>query len=181
MDLYRIWHSLRLIIISNPEKRAAYIKKHNIFRFCGDNCMFMFRKLPLYSHCIKCHNNVRIASNVTLCTHDAIHNMLNNVARKEIYIERIGCIEILDNVFIGANSTVLYDTKIGPNVIVGANSFVNKDIANGVFAGAPAKYLCSIVEYRNKLMEKQKAFEVIAGQDKISTLWEIFERNHGNF
>ena len=53
---------------------------------------------------------------------------------------KIGCIDIGDNVFIGANSTILYDVKIGSNVIIGAGSLVNKDIPdNSVAVGIPAK------------------------------------------
>ena len=32
------------------------------------------------------------------------------------------------NVFVGANSTILYDVKIGSNVIIGAGSLVNKSL-----------------------------------------------------
>lgn len=56
--------------------------------------------------------------------------------------EKIGCIEIGDNVFIGSNTTVLYDVKIGSNVVIGVGSLVNKDILdNSVAAGVPARVI----------------------------------------
>ena len=69
--------------------------------------MFMFRKLPLYSELISVGNNVHFASNVTLVTHDVTHVMLNRSDPSLKLSEYVGCIEIGDNVFIGANTTIL--------------------------------------------------------------------------
>lgn len=45
-------------------------------------------------------------------------------------------VRIQDNVFIGANTTILKGADIGENVIIGANSLVNKKLDdNGVYAG----------------------------------------------
>ena len=58
-----------------------------------------------------------------------------------------------NNVFIGADSIVLCNTKIGDNVIVGAGSVVTNDLpSNGVYAGNPAKYIYSFEEYKKKHM-----------------------------
>ena len=66
--------------------------------------------------------------NVDFCTHDIIHRVLNRLPENDYKLkEHIGCIEIMDNVFIGANSVILYGTKIGPNVIVASGSVVTKD------------------------------------------------------
>ena len=51
-------------------------------------------------------------------------------------------ITIGNNVWIGANSTVLPKVSIGDNVIIGANSLVNKDIpSNSVAVGNPCKII----------------------------------------
>lgn len=138
MDWYRIKHTIRMYMILTATKRATYLKKHDIFYHMGNNCMTMFRKIPLYPKLISFGNNVWIASNVSFITHDAIHQMLNNRINKKCFSEHIGCIELKDNVFIGANTTILSNVSIGPNVIVGAGSLVNKNLQNGVFAGVPA-------------------------------------------
>jgi acetyltransferase-like isoleucine patch superfamily enzyme len=74
------------------------------------------------------HNNVYLASNVGFVTHDVIYKMLNGKEGGKNYIEKIGCIEIMNNVFIGSGTRILYNTRIGNNVIVGSASLVNKDI-----------------------------------------------------
>lgn len=51
-------------------------------------------------------------------------------------------ITIGNNVWIGANSTILQEITIGNNVIIGANSLVNKDIPdNSIAVGNPCKVI----------------------------------------
>ncbi|MBR3016466.1 MAG: hypothetical protein IKH57_05225 [Clostridia bacterium] len=51
----------------------------------------------------------------------------------------MGCIEIGDNVFVGSGVHILYDTKIGNNVIIGTYSVVMLDIPDSsVVAGVSA-------------------------------------------
>lgn len=136
MDYYRIKHTIGMCLCSSGTKRAEYLKKHNILAHVGKNCMVMFRKIPLYSKLISLGDNVWIASQVDLIPHDVIHRMLNNSISDGTFEEYIGCIEIKDNVFIGANSTVLPDVMIGSNTVIAAGSVVNKSIpGNGVWGG----------------------------------------------
>ena len=53
-----------------------------------------------------------------------------------------GGVEIGENCWIGARVTILDGVKIGNNSVVGAHSFVNKDVPeNVVVAGCPAKII----------------------------------------
>ena len=64
----------------------------------------------------------------------------------------MGTIEVFDNVFIGANSTIMYNVKIGPNAIVAAGSVVTKDVPPGsVVGGAPARVIGTF----DKVLEKR--------------------------
>lgn len=89
-------------------------------------------------------DDVTLASNVRILAHDA--STAKTGAHTKVGIVRIG-----NNVFIGADSIVLCNTRIGDNVIIGAGSVVTKDIpSNSVYAGNPAKFICTFEEYRNK-------------------------------
>lgn len=158
MDFYRLWNTLGMCCTLNAYKRAQYIKKHDIFRRMGENCMVMFRKIPLYPKLISFGDNVWVASNVTFVTHDVIHHMLNFRNRGEVFQEYLGCIDVKDNVFIGANATILPNVTIGSDTIIAAGTLVNKSIRGGVYAGVPAKYVCSIDEF----IEKRKQYPQIA-------------------
>ena len=184
MDWYRIKHTIGMYLSFSGSKRAEYIRKHKVFAECGENNMFMFRKIPLYPKLIKVHNNVWIASNVTFITHDVIHKMLNNKERSADFQEKIGCIEIEDNVFVGANTTILYNVRICANTIIGAGSLVNKSISEsgGVWAGVPVRYICSIEEYEKKLRQQEKITVVRkkAGlaECTVEECWKQFETNN---
>ena len=77
-----------------------------------------------------------------------------------------------NNVWIGANSTVLPEITIGNNVVIGANSLVNKNIPNNSIAvGNPCKVIkqngvysedlsSSLANYRTEQAVKQKEIEI---------------------
>lgn len=97
-------------------------------------------------------NDVTLSSDVKLLAHDASTAKIldGNVHTK------IGIIKIGNNVFIGANSIVLCNVRIGDNVIIGAGSIVTHDLpSNGVYAGNPARYICSFENFSNKHMDSQ--------------------------
>ena len=131
--------------------RGRFLRKRHIFAQVGERVFFQPRIIPLYPELIRLHSNIMIASNVRLITHDAIYVVLNGCRNGKKYQEQVGCIEIMDNVFIGFNTVVLPNVRIGQNVIVGADSVVTKDLeANGVYVGCPAKRISSFDEYCEK-------------------------------
>ena len=107
------------------------------------------RKVPLYAKLIRIHSNVRIASNVTFVTHGITHLMRNlRAANEKENREIVGCIEILDNVFVGTNVTILNNVRIGPNAVIAAGAVATKDVPpNSIVGGVPAKVICSLDEY----------------------------------
>lgn len=95
--------------------------------------------------------NVHVASGVTFVNHDITALMFQYMDKGQPYQNRTGTIEIGNNVFVGANSTILYDVKIGNNVIIGAGSLVNKNIPDGsVAAGVPCRVVGRFEEYKKR-------------------------------
>ena len=161
----KLW-SAALYLIPSAKKRTEFMRKHHLYGAIGENCCIQKRKLPLYSNLVFLHNNVKIASNVGFVTHDIIHTMLNQVFPEGGYTERIGCIEIMDNVFIGSGTRILYNTRIGTNVIIGSDSLVNKDIPdNSVYAGVPARFICTFDAYAEKAKAYSEEFRALYGID----------------
>lgn len=141
---------LRIALIFDSKRRTKYIVKHDIFAGVGDNFFFQPRIIPSDPKLIRFHNNVSVASGVTFINHDLVHNVLNNLGEGE-FAYTAGCIEIMDNVFIGSNATILPNVKIGPNVIVAAGAVVTKDVPeNSIVAGVPAKVIGKFDEYVEK-------------------------------
>ena len=76
--------------------------------------------------------------------------MLRAATKKapEVFQEEVGCIEIMDNVYIGANCTILGNVRIGPNAIIGAGAIVTCDIPeNSVAIGVPARVIGNFDEF----------------------------------
>ena len=148
--------------------RMKVIKRFHLFGSVGENCKINNKKVPLYSNLIFIHDNVIIATDVHFTTHDGIHFLLNNQNGGRKFMEKVGCIEIMNNVFVGSGTRILYNTRIGNNVIIGAGSLVNKDIPdNSVYAGVPARRICSFDEYVEKHRAYSDAFRKKFGLDKV--------------
>ena len=178
MEWYRIKHSIAMSFIRDPVKRGAYLKRNHILHNVSGRCMVMFRKIPLYPELISFGNNVFVASDVTFITHDVIENMLKRMMDPEGLQEYLGCIDIKDNVFLGTKSTILPNVSIGPNAIVAAGTVVNKSIGSGVFAGVPARYICSFDDFVTKRKNSYK-ISITRGkrglsEETVEECWEHF-------
>lgn len=183
----RLYHTIRLQFIRNARQRAEYLKRKNIFGCVGNNVSIMQRKIPLYPELIKFHNNISIGSNTSFLTHDGVFRILNRKYQTNMFKEHIGCIEIMDNVFIGANTQIMNDVKIGPNAIVAAGSVVTKDVPeNTIVAGVPAKPIGKFDEYVNKTKNPPHQYPDNLrprGQslkpELTRLMWDDFEKKRG--
>lgn len=103
---------------------------------------------------LKIGNDVQITAGVTILTHGYDWSVL-----KGIYGDVLGSAGetvIGNNCFIGMHTTILKGVHIGDNVIIGANSLVNKDIPSGwVVAGNPVRQIMTVEEYYRKRIELQ--------------------------
>lgn len=177
------WYKrVRIALIPSAQKRTRYLVEHNIFKSVGENFFFQPRFIPQDPKFIVFHNNNSIASNVTFITHDVIQKVFNNINKNKQCKKHYGCIEIMDNVFIGSNATILSNVRIGPNVIVAAGSVVTKDIPpNSIVAGVPAKIVGKFDELYNKRINDTKSTPYIIDDfQRSEQCWRIFYEQHKN-
>lgn len=166
---------IHFYLIWDGQKRAKYLKSKKILKGIGKNCMFQSRIFPMDPKLLLIHNNVTIAANVTFCTHDAIRHVLMYKYNKKFPIYS-GCIEIMDNVFIGIGSIIMPNIRIGENSVIAAGSVVTKDVPpNSIVAGVPAKVIGNFEE----LVKKRQYSEINSSGDNmsiddISKNWEYF-------
>ena len=192
MDKYRLKHTLRLCSIWGADERAEYLKKNHVLKSMGEHCSFMPRKVPLYPCLIKLGDYVNISSNVSFFTHDGVHIILgeqNRVLPENLrdykFDESIGCIEIGNHVFVAANVSIGYNTKIGDNVVITAGSVVTNDIpSNSVVRGNPAKVVCTLTQYLSmKAVKKSYPKEMdhrmgkYVGKELEDWLWNDFYKS----
>lgn len=117
-------------------------------------------------------NNVQITDGVRILTHGYDWSTIKVKSGK--VLGSSGKVKIGNNVFIGVNTTILKGVTIEDNIIIGANSLVNKDcIEEGVYAGNPVKYIMSLDEYTKKRESKQldEAYELVTEYYKRFNKW----------
>ena len=128
------------------------------------------------SHCflITIGNNVTLSSKVHILAHDAS-------TKVHLGYTKVGRVKIGNNVFVGACSIILPGISIGDNSIIGGGSVVTKNIpSNEVWAGNPAKFICSKDEYLKKYKDLQrfdKSYRInVADEKKKEELKRATER-----
>ena len=183
MTIERLYHSIRLLMLKGYPEKARYLKKHHIFDGIGENCLWGPIKMPLYPKLIRLHNNVLIHKSAVIITHDSVNKFLKKAKPNMDFgnNERIGCVEIMDNVYVGKDAMILPGVRIGGNCIISAGSVVTQDIPeNSVVAGNPAKVIgrfdiyCAMRSARKQDIGKfrnQKLSDELARKQ-----WESFEK-----
>ena len=190
MTFTRLKHMAMMSLLRSDAKRTKYFRKHKVFANIGDNVHIQSRFIPLYSELISFHNNIIVGRGVEFVTHDVIHAVLNRMDRgiysDHRFKESIGCIEIEDNCFIGANTIILGGVRIRKNCIIAAGSVVTKDCeSDSLYAGVPARRICSLDDYMKKRIDlEQKGLAATTSHnqqltdEEIAMAWEIFNKQH---
>ena len=136
----------------NGYQWAEYLKRRDTFFSQGENvyimptCYMQHQANPKY---IRLGSNVRITDSVWITSDGAVH-VVNRA--EGIKCDRVGVIDIRDNVFIGHNAILMPNVTIGPNAVVGAGAVVTKDVEPGtIVAGVPARPVAKWHEYVEKL------------------------------
>ena len=102
------------------------------------------------SHCwlISFGDNVTVSNGVQILAHDDSIRIYSGYGK-------VGTVSIGNNVFIGANATILMNVTIGNDVIIGAGAVVTKDICdNSIVAGVPAKLVGKTEDYVSKSLSE---------------------------
>jgi len=117
----------------------------------GNNCLLFNSDFGSEPYLISIGDHCGIATGVIFMTHDGGTWVFRE--NKKFLGSKFGPIKIHNNCVIGINSIIFPNVEIGPNSIIGAGSIVTKKVlANSVYGGNPAKYICSLDEYLNKCL-----------------------------
>lgn len=181
MKLSYMIHKFRFILTKNGFSRGDYLRKKKLLKSIGENVFFQPRVLPGEPHLIKLHDNVTISKGVVFCTHDVMHHVFNYI-EKDTTEFHMGCVEVMENVYIGMNTVILPNVRIGKNSIIGAGSIVTKDIPEGVVAsGIPAKVMGKTFEdVRNERIIEAKSNSGLSRDEICEKLWDEFIESRVN-
>ncbi len=175
----RLRHQIMCIIRNSPRKRADYLRKHNAFAHIGRDVIYGPWHLPLYGELISIGDNSIVATNVSFFTHDGLNSVFNRMDRDHHVSEKVGCIKIGNNCFIGGNSTIMYDVNIGDNCVIAAGSVVTKDVPSGeIYGGVPAKHIGYTEELRKKYRSNHKVerHKDSLSDNTVKEAWDLFNK-----
>ena len=141
----------------SQESYVAYLRQcgvevgEHIEIFCPKDTIIE----TLNPHLLKIGNHVSITGPVTILNHDYSVCVLKKWTAGEILGKQKKTV-IGDNVFLGFGCCVLPGTVIEDNTVIGAYAVVSGRLqGNSVYAGNPARRICSIEEYYKKVKDNQ--------------------------
>ena len=143
---------LRLMLIPDGYARAEFLLKIRLFHRQGNHCFFVPFNYGTEPYMLSFGDNVYVASGVRFVTHDVTAKMFQYIDSDNRYTSRVGPITVGSNVFIGADTTILYDVTIGSNVIIAAGTLVNSSLPDGgVYGGIPARRIGDFTTYMDRI------------------------------
>lgn len=133
---------------------AAFLKHRGRFHSMGEDCEIVLSAVITDPDYVRLGNNI-ILSGCTLVGHDGSVEVIRRAYG--VLVDRVGKIDIRDNVFIGQGAIVMPGVTIGPDAIVAAGAVVTRDVAPGdIVAGVPAKPVGRVSEMVARLAEETK-------------------------
>lgn len=119
---------------------------------------------------IEMGDNVTIAEGISFINHGGDGRVTKRIEKYKDG-RTFGRIKIGSNTFIGKGTILLPGVSIGSNCIVGSLSVVSSSVPdNTVYAGAPAKFICTIDQYGEKLLANNTVYplELEADRPKLN-------------
>lgn len=166
MLLYRIILKIRSLhedMIKNVVIKVAINKGLKV----GDNLYVQgvpnFGSEPFL---IEMGDNVTIAEGVSFINHGGDGRVTKRIEKYKDG-RTFGRIKIGNNTFIGKGAVLLPGVSIGSNCIVGSLSVVSSSVPdNSIYAGAPAKFICTIEQYGDKLLANNTVYPLELEADR---------------
>ena len=141
-------------LVCRPDGYAwgEFLRRQGGLHAVGEGCCIQQNVTFTDPAYVRLGNNVHLTG-CTLFGHDGSVNMIKRA--RAIAIDRVGKIDIGDNVFVGHQAIILPGVTIGPNAIVAAGAVVTCDVpAGAIVAGTPAKQIGTVEAYIAKLQSE---------------------------
>jgi maltose O-acetyltransferase len=165
-----------LSLLKKIIRKLYYLKSTRKFKKKGENLIFSKNGIFIRPEEITIGSNVFISSNFHISARDLIignnimigpnlviecdnhvYNKIGETMFQNRNLRSIKSVKISDDVWIGANVTILPGVTIGEGAIVGAGSVVTKDIpAYSICVGNPCKKIRDRFSHEDLIKHKKK-------------------------
>ncbi len=169
METGRGFRVFRALCGPDSYAHAEWLRRHGGLHQMGEHVGITMGTEILDPALVRIGNNVLLAK-CTLVGHDGSVAVLNRAYG--VKLDKVGQIDIRDNVFIGHGAIILPGVTIGPNAIVAAGAVVSQDVREGdVVGGVPARTIGRFKDRMEKLVEETQSLP-----------WaELIEKREGAF
>ncbi len=167
--IYRIILKLHTIKKNLYDKAYIEICKQRGMKVGKD---VIFIEAPAFGsepYLIEIGDRTKITAGCTFINHDGAMYTIRSMDKYKD-ARNFGRIKVGKNCFIGNNCTLLPGSQMGDHCILGAGSVLNSSMpSNSVFAGVPAKFICTIEEYGDKALQNNVIYprELEANRPKL--------------
>lgn len=135
---------------------AEFLREHSSFFDIGEHCHINPGAGIYDREYVRIGNNVWI-DDCFIVGHDGSIGMINQAFGTRL--DKVGKVDIRDNVVIGVGAKILPGVTIGPNAMVGAGSVVVRDVPeNTVVSGVPAVPVGKLDEMVEELRRENEAY-----------------------
>jgi acetyltransferase-like isoleucine patch superfamily enzyme len=148
----------RLLVFTGNAWRIRILRKRGVR--IGENCLVFTIHFSSEPYLIEIGNHVAISAGTTFVTHDASGWVFSETHPD---LDLFGPIKVGDNTYFGTDCTILPNTQIGSNCVIGSGSVVRGTIPdNSVVMGNPARVVMKtsllkqvLVHHKNRLDTRQ--------------------------
>ncbi|MDB0542251.1 acyltransferase [Ralstonia solanacearum] len=128
---------------------ARYLQRHGRLYAMGTGCVIQSNVVFTDPAYVRLGNNVHLTG-CTLFGHDGVVNMLEDAYGG--LLDKVGGIDIRDNVFVGHQAIIMPGVRIGPDAVVAAGALVTADVPPGtIVGGIPARPIGTVAHLRDRL------------------------------
>lgn len=131
---------------------ARYLQRHGGLHAIGEGCVIQSNVVFTDPAYVRLGCNVHLTG-CTLFGHDGVVGMLNRAYG--LCLDKVGGIDIGDNVFVGHQAIIMPGVRIGANAVVAAGALVTTDVAPGtIVGGVPARPIGAVSTLCDKLAQE---------------------------
>jgi acetyltransferase-like isoleucine patch superfamily enzyme len=157
-------------VSEDAREHAEYLRRHGGLHAMGRDVMIVHGTEITDPAYVSIGNNV-VLSKCALIGHDGSIGVLQR-RFPGLKIDRVGKIDIRDNVFVGYGAVLMPGITVGPDAIVAAGAVVVRDVPpDSVVGGVPAKVIGSFSGTKERLEQESRGLP----------WWDLIAQREGDF